>query len=71
MARGPAQTSGGAGGINATDAARMFFFADANHDGELTRAEFGRLGYSTMGFEEMDRNFDGVISRFEYNDSLR
>lgn len=71
MARGPGQTTGGAGGINATDAARMFFFADADHDGSLTRAEFGRLGYATMSFEEMDRNFDGVISRFEYDDSLR
>lgn len=69
--RGPGQTTGGAGGISATDQARSFFFADANHDGELTRAEFARLAIRTMSFEEMDRNFDGVISRFEYDDSLR
>jgi hypothetical protein len=71
VARGPAQSTGGAGGISATDAARAFFFADANHDGELTRAEFARLGFASLSFEEMDRNFDGVISRFEYDDSLR
>lgn len=69
--RGPGQTVAGAGGFSATDEARSFFFADANHDGELTRAEFPRLSISTMTFEEMDRNFDGVISRFEYEDSLR
>ena len=69
--RGPGQTVGGAGGFSATDQARSFFFADANHDGEITRAEFGRLSIVTMPFEEMDRNFDGVISRFEYGDSLR
>jgi hypothetical protein len=69
--RGPGQTPGGAGGISAVDAARAFFFADANHDSELTRAEFARLPFHTESFEEMDRNFDGVISRFEWEDSLR
>ncbi len=69
--RGPGQTFGGAGGFSATDEARSFFFADANHDGELTRAEFGRLGIAPLSFEESDRNYDGVISRFEYEDSLR
>jgi len=69
--RGPGQTVGGAGGFSATDEARSFFFADANHDGDITRAEFGRLSISTMTFEEMDRNYDGVVSRFEYEDSLR
>jgi len=34
-------------------------------------AEARRLSIATMSFEEMDRNFDGVISRFEYQDSLR
>ncbi|NNU44707.1 hypothetical protein [Ramlibacter montanisoli] len=53
------------------DIARSFFFADANHDGDLTRAEARRLSIGTMSFEEMDRNFDGLISRFEYEDSLR
>ena len=69
--RGPGQTVGGAGGFSATDQARSFFFADANHDGDITRAEFSRLPIATMTFEEMDRNYDGVISRFEYDDSLR
>lgn len=70
--RGPGQRiAGGAGGFSAVDQARSFIFADANRDGELTRAEAGRLSIMTMGFEEMDRNFDGVITRFEYDDSLR
>jgi hypothetical protein len=69
--RGPGQTVGGAGGFSATDQARSFFFADANHDGDLTRAEFARLSIATMTFEEMDRNYDARISRFEYEDSLR
>lgn len=70
--RGPGQrVAGGAGGFSAVDQARSFIFADANRDGELTRAEAARLSIMTMGFEEMDRNFDGVISRFEYDDSLR
>lgn len=70
--RGPGQrVAGGAGGFTAVDQARSFLFADANRDGELTRAEAARLSIMTMGFEEMDRNFDGVITRFEYDDSLR
>jgi hypothetical protein len=69
--RGPSQGADGAGGFAAADAARSFFFADANHDGELSRAEAARLSIATMSFEQMDRNFDGVISRFEYQDSLR
>lgn len=69
--RGPAQDLAGAGGFSAHDEARSFFFADANKDGELTRAEVARLSIATLPFEEMDRNFDGVITRFEYEDSLR
>ncbi|MEJ5992168.1 EF-hand domain-containing protein [Ramlibacter sp. PS3R-8] len=69
--RGPGQAVGGAGGFSATDTTRSFFMADANKDGELTRAEAARLSIMTMTFEEMDRNFDGVISRFEYADSVR
>ena len=69
---GPSQyLNSGAGGVSAADEARSFFFADANHDGELSRAEARRLSIATMSFEQMDRNFDGVISRFEYQDSLR
>ena len=44
---------------------------DATDPGELTRAEYARLSIATMQFEEADRNFDGVISRFEYDDTLR
>lgn len=62
--------SGGAG-VNAVDAARSFIMADVNHDGELSRAEARRLPIQLQTFEEMDRNFDGIISRFEYDDSLR
>lgn len=70
--RGPGQSAeGGAGGFSATDVARSFFFADADKDGDLTRAEAGRLSIQSLSFEEMDRNFDGIISRFEYDDSLR
>lgn len=69
---GPSQNlNAGAGGFAAADTARSFFFADANHDGELTRAEARRLSIATMSFEEMDRNYDQVISRFEYDDSVR
>ena len=69
---GPSQLqNSGAGGFSAADSARSFFVADANHDGELSRAEARRLSIATQSFEEMDRNFDGVITRFEYDDSLR
>jgi hypothetical protein len=72
VARGPAQYIGtGGSGTNAIEAARSFMAADANGDGELSRSEARRLASSGMGFEEMDRNFDGVISRSEYDDSLR
>jgi hypothetical protein len=67
----PQNINGGAGGYNATDLARSFYFADANHDGDLTRAEASRLSIAPLSFEQMDRNFDGVISRFEYEDATR
>jgi hypothetical protein len=70
---GPGQYPGGLGSstMSAADEARLFFFADANKDGELSRAEAGRLGGVGMSFEQMDRNFDGIISRFEYQDAVR
>lgn len=69
---GPGQNAvAGAGGYSATDVARFFFYADANHDGDLTRAEYNRLPVKPLGFEQMDRNFDGVISRFEFEDAFR
>jgi hypothetical protein len=72
LARGPSATVplGGAG-YSAVDIARSFITADGNRDGELTRGEASRLSLALMSFEEMDRNYDGVISRGEYEDGLR
>ena len=47
-----------------------FLEADTNHDGELTRSEAAYLAIMPMSFEEMDRDGDGRISRFEYEDAL-
>ena len=72
LVRGPAQTLAmGPGGYSAADVGRSFLGADANGNGELSRGEFQRLTIAPMTFEEMDRNFDGVISRFEYQDATR
>ena len=71
-ARGPGQyIAGGTSGFSAVDIARSFLGADANRDGSLTPAEARRLTISMMSFEEMDRNFDGLVSRSEYEDGLR
>jgi hypothetical protein len=70
--RGPAQYLGsGNPGFSAIDIARSFIMADGNRDGELTEAEARRLSINMMSFQEMDRNFDGRVSRSEYEDSLR
>jgi len=70
--RGPSQYLGsGNPGFSAIDIARSFIMADGNRDGELSEAEARRLSISMMTFQEMDRNFDGVVSRSEYEDSLR
>lgn len=61
----------GNGGFSAIDIARSFFLADVNHDGDLTPAEAARLPIRTMGFDQMDRNNDGRVTRSEYEDSLR
>ena len=69
---GPTQyLNSGAGGFSAIDIARSFFMADANHDGVLSPAEARRLTIVTQSFEVMDRDFDGTISRAEYEESLR
>lgn len=69
---GPSQNgNSGAGGYSAADIARWFYFADTDHDGFLTRAEYERLPVKPLSFEQMDRNFDGRISRFEYEDAFR
>ena len=70
--RGPAQYLGSGGpGYSAVDIARSFINADSNRDNELTEGEARRLSISLMSFQEMDRNFDGRVSRSEYEDSLR
>lgn len=72
--RGPGQGTpfgSGSGGFPAVEIARSFLNADGNKDGDLTRGEASRLGLALMTFEEMDRNYDGRISRSEYEDSLR
>jgi hypothetical protein len=56
---------------NAVDVARSFLLADANRDGELTRAEATRLDIMPLSFEDMDRNHDGTLTRSEYEDALR
>ena len=61
----------GRGPFTALQLAESFQRADANRDGELTRAEFQRLTIVPASFEEMDRNRDGVISRSEYEDASR
>ncbi|RZJ83501.1 MAG: hypothetical protein EON88_28620 [Brevundimonas sp.] len=71
-ARGPSQSVPlGSSGLNPVEVARNFINADANRDGELTRAEASRLSFSMSSFEEMDRDFDGVVTRAEYGDGTR
>jgi hypothetical protein len=43
-----------------------FDSADANSDGQLTRAEAQRLAIAPRSFEDMDTNKDGVLTRDEY-----
>jgi hypothetical protein len=67
--RPPSGTGGGA--FTALQIAQSFLGADANRDGELTRAEAQRLTILPYSFEEMDRNHDGILTRFEYEDGVR
>ncbi|MGV3569526.1 MAG: hypothetical protein ACO1PB_02925 [Ramlibacter sp.] len=72
MARGPSQSVPmGASGLNPVEVARNFINADSDRDGELTRSEASRMGFAAMSFEEMDRDFDGIITRAEYGDAMR
>lgn len=57
--------------LTALQIAQSFLGADVNRDGELTRAEAQRLTVMPYGFEEIDRNHDGILSRFEYEDGVR
>jgi len=59
------------GPLTPMDLARAFYDADYNHDGELTRAEAQRLTILPVPFDDLDRNRDGVLSRFEYEDAFR
>lgn len=61
----------GSGPYTALQIAQSFLGADANRDGELTRAEAQRLTIMPYSFEEMDRNHDGILTRFEYEDGVR
>jgi len=59
------------GPITAMQVSQMFGAADLDHDGLLSRAEALRLPLVTMSFDDMDTNRDGVVSRSEYDASLR
>lgn len=61
----------GPGPYTALQIAQSFLNADTNRDGELTRAEALRLAIVPYSLEEIDRNHDGIITRFEYEDALR
>jgi hypothetical protein len=45
---------------------QSFEQADANSDGQLTRAEAQRLSILPRSFEEMDENKNGILERTEY-----
>lgn len=71
-APGPAQNvPSGPNPYSAQQLAQAFRAADANLNGELTRAEAQRLTIMPSSFEEMDRNKDGLLSRSEYEDGVR
>jgi hypothetical protein len=67
----PQTVSSGAGPYTALQLAESFLRADANRDGELTRAEFQRLTIAPVSFDEMDRDHNGVVTRSEYDDATR
>jgi len=68
-----ARTMGGPPGrrFTPTEIARSFYEADVNHDGSLTRAEAQRLAIMPYDFDQIDRDHDGAISRFEYEDAFQ
>ncbi|MEP6826235.1 MAG: EF-hand domain-containing protein, partial [Ramlibacter sp.] len=71
-APGPAQSvPSGPSPYSAQQLAEAFRAADANLNGELTRAEAQRLSIMPSSFEEMDRNKDGILSRSEFEDGVR
>ena len=68
---GPQYLSGGPAPFTALQIAQSFLGADANRDGELTKGEARRLAIMPSTFEEMDRDHDGILTRFEYEDGVR
>jgi hypothetical protein len=63
--------SGPAGNYTALQVAQSFLGADANHDGDLTRAEFQHLTIKPYSFEEIDADHDGIVTRSEYENAVR
>jgi hypothetical protein len=49
---------------------QAFDAADADSNGELTRAESQQLSILPRSFEDMDQNKDGVVSRSEYENAF-
>jgi len=45
---------------------QAFVLADGDSNGELSRAETQRLTIVPRGFEDMDQNKDGVLTRIEF-----
>lgn len=60
----------GPGPYTAVDVARAFLGADRNRDGELSRAEARQLTLGSASFEELDRNHDGIVTRWEFDDAM-
>jgi hypothetical protein len=59
-----------AGNWTAAQVQEAFRLADANADGQLTRAEAQQLAILPLSFEELDANKDGVLSRTEYESGV-
>lgn len=66
-----ARSQGQASAFRASEIVQSFLLADENGDGQLTRAEAARLSIFVLPFDVMDRDADGLVSRLEYEDSLR
>jgi len=60
-----------AGPLTPLQIAQSFLAADRNRDGELTPEEARQLTWVRGAFEDMDRNHDGILTRFEYEDAVR
>jgi hypothetical protein len=50
---------------------QVFDAADADGNGQLTRAEAQQLPYLPLSFEELDLDKDGLLSRAEYEQAPR